>query len=122
LVIPGALVMNPFALNHDAQLQPPDREFKPGLEAIDIASDRRPARLGGAQGFHPGPPTPGYFDRIEATPAVEQLEQMLLEKAASMRNSSVSARRPRWPRISPISSRNEALRALAVVDVARGGA
>jgi len=74
------------------------------------------------KGFHPGPPTPGYFDRIEATPAVEQLEQMLLEKAASMRNSSVSARRPRWPRISPISSRNEALRALAVVDVARGGA
>src|SRR5882762_9459551 len=72
--------MNPFAIDHDPQLQSPDRQLKPGLEAIDIASDRHPPRLGGDQGFHPGPPTQGYFDRVEAALAVEQLEQILLEK------------------------------------------
>jgi hypothetical protein len=36
--------------------------------------------LGGDQGFHSGPPTQGYFDRVEAPQAVEQLEQILLEK------------------------------------------
>jgi hypothetical protein len=36
--------------------------------------------LGGDQGFHPDPPTQGYFDRVEAPQAVEQLEQILLEK------------------------------------------
>src|SRR5258705_5051425 len=98
--------MNPFAINHDPQLQSPDRQLKPGLEAIDIASDRRPLRLGGDQGFHPGPPTQGYFDRVEAPQAVEQPEQICWEKAAAIRNSSVSAH-PRRVRISPISSRTK---------------
>jgi hypothetical protein len=73
-------MMNPLAVNHHPQLQSPDRQLKPGLEAINIASDRRPLRLCGDQGFHPGPPTQGYFDRIEAAQADEQLEQILLEK------------------------------------------
>src|SRR6202171_5276605 len=73
-------MMNPLAVNHDPQLKSPGRQLKPGLEAIDISSDRRPARLGGDQRFHPGPLTEGYFDRVEATQAGEQLEQILLEK------------------------------------------
>src|SRR5208282_737561 len=34
LVILRALMMNPFAVNHDPQLQSPDRQLKPGLETI----------------------------------------------------------------------------------------
>src|SRR5271167_3594148 len=97
-------MMNPLAVNHHPQLQSPDRQLKLGLEAIDIARDRCPARLGGDQGFHPGPPAQGYFDRIEATQAGEQLEQILLEKGRVHANSSVSAR-PKRARSSPISSR-----------------
>src|SRR5882762_2631763 len=33
--------MNPFAINHDPQLQSPDRQLKPGLEAIDWRIHRR---------------------------------------------------------------------------------
>jgi hypothetical protein len=40
LVILGALVMNPLAVDHHPQLKSPDRQLKPGLEAIDISSDR----------------------------------------------------------------------------------
>jgi hypothetical protein len=73
-------MVNALAVDHDPQLQSPDCQLELGLEAIDIASDRRPARLGGDQGFHAGPPTQGYFDRVEATQTGEQLEDILLEK------------------------------------------
>src|SRR5580700_7594988 len=109
--------MNPFAINHDPQLQSPDRQLQPGLEAIDITSDRRPARLCGDQGFHPSPPTQGYFDRIEATLAGEQLEQILLEKgcvhAEFQRQSAAQARANLADQFA-----HEALRSLRVVDVA----
>src|SRR5208282_621997 len=117
LVILRALMMNPFAINHDPQLQSPDRQLKPGLEAIDIASDRRPPRLCGDQGFHPGPPTQGYFDRVEAPQAVEQLEQILLEKgrvhAEFQRQRAPQARANFADQFA-----HEALRALGVVNVA----
>jgi hypothetical protein len=87
-------MMNPLAIDHDPQVQSSERQLKPGLEAIDIASDRHPPRLGGDQGFHPGPPTQGYFDRVEAPQAVEQLEQILLEKRPHPCGIPVSARTP----------------------------
>ena len=118
LVILGALVMNPFAINHDPQLQSPDRQLKPGLEAIDIARDRHPPRLGGDQGFHPGPPTQGYFDRVEATQAVEQLEQILLEKGR-VHTEFQRQRAPQACANLADQFAHEALRALGVVDVAR---
>src|ERR1700687_4356474 len=73
-------MVNSLAVNYDPQLKSPDRQLKLGLEAIDISSDRRPARLGGDQRFHPGPLTEGHFDRVGATQAGEQLEEILLEK------------------------------------------
>src|ERR1700687_4794542 len=110
-------MMNPLAVNHDAQLKSPDRQLKLGLEAIDIASDRRPARLCGDQGFQPGPPTPGYFDRVEAAQAGEQLEEILLEKgrvhAEFQRQRASQARANLADQFA-----YEALRTLAVVDVA----
>src|SRR6202795_4500906 len=109
--------MNPFAINHDPQLKSPDRQLKPGLEAIDISSDRRPARLGGDQRFHPAPLTEGHFDRVEATQAVEQLEQILLEKG----RVHAEFQRQRAPRAGANLADQfayEALRTLAVVDIA----
>src|ERR1700676_4279048 len=77
-------MVNSLAVNYDPQLKSPDRQLKLGLEAIDISSDRRPARLGGDQRFHPGPLTEGHFDRVGATPAGEQLEEILLEKGRAL--------------------------------------
>jgi hypothetical protein len=111
-------MVNSLAIDHDPQLQSPDRQLKPGLEAIDIASNRHPPRLGGDQGFHPGPPTQGHFDRVGATQAVEQLEQILLEKgrvhAEFQRQRAPQARANLADQFA-----HEALRALGVVDVAR---
>jgi len=73
-------MMNPLAIDHYPQLKTPRRKLKSGLEAIDIARDCRPPRLGRDQGFHPGPATEGHFDRIEAAQTGEQLEEILLEK------------------------------------------
>ena len=53
---------------------------QPGLEAVDIRGDRVPVRLGGDQGFDPGPLAEGDLDRIGAAQALEQFEQILLEK------------------------------------------
>src|SRR6202158_4740406 len=111
-------MVNSLAVNYDPQLKSPDRQLKLGLEAIDISSDRRPARLGGDQRFHPGPLTEGHFDRVEATPAGEQLEQNLLEKgrvhAEFQRQRTPQARANLADQFA-----HEALRALGVVDVAR---
>jgi len=74
--------------------------------------------LGGDQGFHPGPPAQGYFDRIEATQAGEQLEQILLEKG----RVHAKFQRQRAPQAGAQLAdqfAHEALRALGVVDVAR---
>jgi hypothetical protein len=117
LVILRAQMVNPLAVDHHPQLKSPDRQLKPGLEAIDISSDRRPARLGGDQRFHPGPLTEGHFDRVEATQAGEQLEQILLEKgrvhAEFQRQRAPQARANLADQFA-----YEALRTLAVVDVA----
>jgi hypothetical protein len=40
-------MVNSLAVDDHPQLKSPDRQLKPGLEAIDISSDRCPARLGG---------------------------------------------------------------------------
>src|SRR5215469_2551644 len=80
LVILGALMMHPFAVDHHAQLKSPGRRGKPGFEATDIGGDRAPVRLGGDQGFDSGPLTEGDFDRVKAALADEQLEENLLEK------------------------------------------
>src|ERR1700692_2462899 len=110
-------MVNSLAVDHHPQLKSPDRQLKPGLEAIDISSARGPARLGGDQRSHPGPLTEGHFDRVEATQAGEQLEQILLEK----RRVHAEFQRQR----APLARANladqfayEALRTLAVVDVA----
>src|SRR6202171_1719517 len=110
-------MVNSLAVNYDPQLKSPDRQLKLGLEAIDISSDRRPARLGGDQRFHPGPLTEGHFDRVGATPAGEQLEEILLEKgrvhAEFQRQRAPQARANLADQFA-----YEALRALGVVDVA----
>src|ERR1700722_20145520 len=109
-------MVNALAVDYHPQLKSPDRQLKPGLEAIDISSDRRPARLGGDQRFHPGPPTQGHFDRVGATQAGEQLEQILLEKGrvhAEFRPQPA----PQAPANLADQFAHEALRTLAVVDV-----
>src|SRR6202158_6024575 len=106
LVILRAQMVNSLAVNYDPQLKSPDRQLKLGLEAIDISSDRRPARLGGDQRFYPGPLTEGHFDRVGATPAGEQLEEILLEKGR-VHAEFQRQRAPQAPRISPISSRTK---------------
>src|SRR6202171_6167305 len=98
-------MVNPLAVDHHPQLKSPDRHRKPGLEAIDISSDRRPARLGGDQGFHPGPLTERHFDRVEATQAGEQLEGCCnFESGAheeSLEDSRLLARR--YPSLSTVT-------------------
>src|SRR6202043_2605571 len=117
LVILRAQMVNSLAVDHHPQLKSPDRQLKPGLEAIDISSDRGPARLGGDQRFHPGPLTEGHFDRVEATQAGEQLEQILLEKgrvhAEFQRQRAPQARANLADQFAYKASRT-----LAVVDVA----
>ena len=110
--------MHPLAVNHDPQLKSPDRQLKPGLEAIDISSDRRPARLGGDQCLDPGPPTEGHLDGIEATQAGEQLEEIVLEKGR-VHAKFQGQRVPQAGAHLADQFAHQALRALAVVDVAR---
>src|SRR5208282_4863005 len=59
LVILWAPMMNPLAIDHDPQLQSPDCQLKLGLEAIDIARDSCPARLGVFLVMQRGPPREG---------------------------------------------------------------
>ena len=99
LVVLGARMMHALAVDHHSQLQSPDRQGQLGLEAINIRGDGGPARLGGDQGFDPGPLNEGDLDRIAAVLPGEQLEQLLLEKAASMRSSS-GTERPKRTRSS----------------------
>src|SRR4030088_2823299 len=109
-------MVNSLAVDHHPQLKSPDRQLKPGLEAIDISSDRRPAGLGGDQRFHPDPLTEGHFDRVEATQAGEQLEQILLEKGR-VHAESQRRRAPPCPGNLALQFASEARRSLAVVSV-----
>src|ERR1700737_2669667 len=113
-------MVNSLAVNYDPPLKSPERQLKLDLDAIDTSSHRRPARLGGDQRFHPGPLTEGHFDRVGATQAGEQLEQILLEKgrvhAEFQRQRAPQARANLADQFA-----YEALRTLAVVDVAGAG-
>src|SRR5262249_27203764 len=79
LVILGAAMMHPLAVDDHAQLKFPGRQRQAGFAAADIRGNRAPARLCGNQRFDPGPLTEGHLDRIKAARAGEQLEEILLE-------------------------------------------
>jgi hypothetical protein len=76
----GALMMDPLAVDDQAQLKTPGRQRQAGFEAVDIGGDLAPAGLCGDQSFDSGPLTERDLDRIEAAQAGEQLEEILLEK------------------------------------------
>src|SRR5712672_1655954 len=80
LVVLGARMMHPLAVDHDPQLKSPDCQHKLRFETVEISRNGGPARLGGDQGFDSGPVGERDLDRIEAAQTGEQFEQFLLKK------------------------------------------
>src|SRR5260370_11549653 len=117
LVVAPALVSNPLAKDYDLQLQLPN--FKPQLsfETGDLRMHRQPVGLRGDRSPHPGPLAKGHLDGVKAAAAVQQFEDIFLEKRrihAEFQNHR--AANPRAQLIDQLA--HEGLRSLGILYVA----
>ena len=80
LVIAAALMSNPFAKDHRAQFQLPNLKPQLSFETADLRLHRRPTLLRGDRGPHPGPLAERHLDRVKAAPALQQFQEIFLEK------------------------------------------
>ena len=80
LVVAPALVGNPLAKDYDVQLQLPNFKLQLSFETVDLRLHRRPVGLRGDRSADPGPLAKGHLDRIKAAAALQQFEDIFLEK------------------------------------------
>ena len=80
LVIAPALMGNPFAKDHRAQFQRPSLKPQLSFETADLRLHRRPVRLRGDRGPHPGPLAERHLDRVKAAAPLQQFQEIFLEK------------------------------------------
>src|SRR5882724_6515816 len=80
LVVAPALVSNSLAKDYDLQLQLPNFKLQLSFETGDLRLHRPPVGLRGDRSANPGPLAKGHLDGIKAAAAVEQFEDIFLEK------------------------------------------